>query len=55
MIMLWYIKENYHLKRFKDDVKEVGKGYECGIQIENYNDLKELDTIEVFVMEEVKK
>jgi len=43
------------LKRFKDDVKEVGKGYECGIQIEKYNDLKELDIIEVFVMEEVKK
>lgn len=43
------------LKRFKDDVKEVTKGYECGIQIENYNDLQELDTIEVFIMEEVKK
>ena len=43
------------LKRFKDDVKEVGKGYECGIQIEKYNDLKELDIIEVFIMEEVKK
>ena len=43
------------LKRFKDDVKEVTKGFECGIQIENYNDLKELDNIEVFVMQEVKK
>lgn len=43
------------LKRFKDDVKEVGKGFECGIQIEKYNDIKELDIIEVFVMEEVKK
>ena len=43
------------LKRFKDDVKEVAKGYECGVQIENYNDLKEGDIIEVFVMEQVKR
>lgn len=43
------------LKRFKDDVKEVTKGYECGCQIENYNDLKEDDVIEFFVMEEVKR
>lgn len=43
------------LKRFKDDAKEVAKGYECGVQIENYNDLKEGDIIEVFVMEQVKR
>ena len=43
------------LKRFKDDVKEVGKGFECGIQIENYNDIKEGDRIEVYVMEEIKR
>ena len=43
------------LKRFKDDVKEVTKGFECGIQIEKYNDIKEGDIIEVFVMEEVKR
>ena len=43
------------LKRFKDDVKEVTKGFECGCQIENYNDLKENDVIEFFVMEEVKR
>ena len=42
------------LKRFKDDVKEVSKGLECGIQIEDYNDIKELDTIEVFVLEKVE-
>lgn len=42
------------LKRFKDDVKEVAKGYECGVQLENYNDIKEGDVIEVFVMEQVK-
>ena len=43
------------LKRFKDDVKEVTKGFECGCQIENYNDLRENDVIEFFVMEEVKR
>ena len=43
------------LKRFKDDVKEVAKGFECGLQIENYNDIKEGDIIEVFVMEEIKR
>ena len=43
------------LKRFKDDVKEVAKEYECGIQIEKYNDIKEGDIIEAFVMKEIKK
>ena len=43
------------LKRFKDEVKEVTKGFECGIQIENYNDIKEGDNIEVYVMEEIKR
>ena len=43
------------LKRFKDDVKEVGKGFECGIQIEDYNDIKEGDVIEVYIMEEIKR
>ena len=42
------------LKRFKDDAKEVAKGYECGIQIEDYNDIKEGDIIEAHIMEEVK-
>ena len=42
------------LRRFKDDVKEVASGYECGIGIENYNDIKEGDVIESFVMEEIK-
>ena len=41
------------LKRFKDDAKEVAKGYECGITIKNYNDIKEGDVIEAFVMEEI--
>lgn len=44
-----------HLKRFKDDAKEVAKGYECGITIENYNDLKEGDVIEAFEMVEIKR
>ena len=43
------------LKRFKDDVKEVTKGFECGMQIENYNDIKEGDIIEVYVMEEIER
>ena len=43
------------LKRFKDDVKEVAKGYECGMQIEDYNDLQEGDIIEVYIMEEIKR
>ena len=42
------------LKRFKDDVKEVKLGYECGAMIENYNDLRVDDVIEGFVMEEIK-
>ena len=42
------------LKRFKDDVKEVSNGYECGLQIEKFNDIKEDDTLEVYIMEEVK-
>jgi len=43
------------LKRFKDDAKEVSKGFECGIQIENYNDIQEGDIIEAFVMREIKR
>lgn len=43
------------LKRFKDDVKEVNAGYECGLVFEKYNDLKEEDKIEVYVMEEVPR
>ncbi len=43
------------LKRFKDEVKEVTKGFECGMQIEDYNDIKEGDIIEVYVMEEIKR
>ncbi|AKP46906.1 MULTISPECIES: translation initiation factor IF-2 [Bacillus] len=43
------------LKRFKDDVKEVHQGYECGITIKNFNDIKEGDVIEAFVMKEVER
>jgi translation initiation factor IF-2 len=43
------------LKRFKDDVKEVATGYECGLQIEKFDDLKEGDSLEVYIMEEVKR
>lgn len=43
------------LKRFKDDVKEVAYGYECGVQVEEYNDIQEGDIIEAHIMEEIKR
>ncbi len=43
------------LKRFKDDVKEVAKGYECGLQVERFNDIMEGDYLEIFKTEEVKR
>ena len=43
------------LRRFKDDAKEVPSGYECGMSFEKYNDIKEGDVIEAFVMEEIKR
>ena len=43
------------LRRFKDDVNEVQSGYECGMTVENFNDIKEGDVFEVYIMEEVKK
>jgi len=43
------------LKRFKDDAKEVASGYECGIGIERFNDIKEGDVIESYIMEEVPR
>ncbi|MBC7325974.1 MAG: hypothetical protein H5T99_11805, partial [Moorella sp. (in: Bacteria)] len=43
------------LKRFKDDVREVAQGYECGIGLEKFNDIKEGDVIEAYIIEEVKR
>ena len=43
------------LKRYKDDVKEVAQGYECGVTIKNFNDIKEGDVIEAYVMQEVER
>ena len=43
------------IKRFKDDVKEVAKGYDCGIQIKGYNDIQQGDTIEAYEEVAVKK
>jgi translation initiation factor IF-2 len=43
------------LKRFKDDVKEVSSGYECGLNIQNYNDIKVGDIVEAYEEIEVKK
>ena len=50
-----YSGELGSLKRFKDDVKDVGKGYECGLNIANYNDIKENDIVEAYEMVEVKQ
>ncbi|WP_186577431.1 translation initiation factor IF-2 [Aquibacillus kalidii] len=43
------------LKRFKDDVKEVAQNYECGITVENFNDIKEGDIFEAYIMEEIER
>jgi translation initiation factor IF-2 len=43
------------LKRFKDDVKEVATGFECGLSFERYNDIKEGDVVESFVMEAIAR
>jgi translation initiation factor IF-2 len=50
-----YTGELSSLKRFKDDVKEVAKGYDCGLQVKNYNDIKEGDIVEAFQEVAVKK
>jgi len=50
-----YTGELSALKRFKDDVKEVAKGYDCGMQIKNYNDIREGDIVEAFEQVAVKK
>jgi translation initiation factor IF-2 len=49
-----YEGKNSSLRRFKDDVKEVQAGYECGIGIENFNDIKVGDVIECYYLEEIK-
>ena len=52
----WFTRASSpRLKRFKDDAKEVADGYECGVGLENYNDIKEGDVIECFVMEEIPR
>jgi translation initiation factor IF-2 len=51
---LVYEGKNSSLRRFKDDVKEVQSGYECGVGIENFNDIKSGDVIEFYYLEEIK-
>lgn len=53
--VVYHTGELTSLKRFKDDAKEVSKGYDCGMQFKNYNDIKEGDVIEAFHEVEVKK
>ena len=48
-----YTGELASLRRFKDDVKEVKEGYECGLQIEKYNDVREGDELEIYVMRQI--
>ncbi len=50
-----YDGEIASLRRFKDDVREVASGYECGISLEKYNDFKEGDVLEAYVLEEIKR
>ncbi|MDW7711159.1 MAG: translation initiation factor IF-2 [Deferrisomatales bacterium] len=50
-----YTGELASLKRFKDDVREVREGFECGLSIQNYNDVKEGDVVEFFVIEEIER
>jgi translation initiation factor IF-2 len=50
-----YTGELASLKRFKDDVKEVSKGYECGLNIQNFNDIKVGDIVEAYEQVEVKR
>ncbi len=50
-----YSGELGSLKRFKDDVKDVSRGFECGLNIQNYNDLKEGDIIEAYTLKEVQR
>ena len=50
-----YDAEVGSLKRFKDDVKEVREGFECGIRISAYQDVKEGDVIEFYAMREIKR
>ncbi len=52
--VVFYEGRNSSLRRFKDDVKEVQSGYECGIGIENYNDIKVGDVIECYYLEEIR-
>jgi len=52
--VVYYEGRNSSLRRYKDDVKEVQSGYECGIGIENYNDIKVGDVIECYYLEEIR-
>lgn len=55
MMLLSTTENLYPLKRFKDDAKEVAKDFECGIQLEKYNDIKEGDILEAYIMKEIKR
>ena len=54
MIQLFTKVKLHHLKRFKDDVREIASGYEGGLGLQNFNDIKEGDVLEAYIMKEVK-
>ena len=53
--MVIYTGEIESIKRMKDDVKEVKEGFECGIKLKNYNDIREGDHLEVFEIKEIAR
>jgi translation initiation factor IF-2 len=53
-VVIW-TGELESLKRFKDDVKEVKEGYECGLSLRGYNEIKEGDQLEIFEIQEVAR
>lgn len=53
--MVLFTGELDSLKRFKDDVREVKEGFECGLSVKNYDDIKEGDQLEVFEIKEVAR
>ena len=52
--MVWSVRKILSIRRFKEDVKEVQQGYECGLSLENFQDIKQGDVVEPYILEEIK-